>query len=108
MDFRAERVDQLHCSKCAEKLDPKKYKPMASIECPKCGTGMQVPAVFEKFLITQPIGSGNSGIERAKVRLVLTSNSSRRAAALSEIGFMVISLTSGRLVGHAGGANDVH
>jgi serine/threonine protein kinase len=62
MELRAERVKQLNCGKCGKPLDPAKYKPLSSIDCPECGGRMTVPALFGDFFLTMIVGRGAAGI----------------------------------------------
>ncbi|QNN24915.1 protein kinase [Planctomycetales bacterium ZRK34] len=62
MDFKAERVKQINCGKCGESIDPSTVKPLAGIDCPKCGNRFTVPAAFGDFLLVDVLGRGAAGI----------------------------------------------
>ena len=62
MEARAERVKQLNCGTWGKPLDPAKYKPLSSLDCPECGGRMTVPALFGDFFLTAIVGRGAAGI----------------------------------------------
>ena len=62
----AEKVAQIHCSKCGTPLDVADQPFFALVECPQCHTRQPVPARLGHFLLLDLLGKGGmAGVYRA-------------------------------------------
>ena len=61
MDFYADKVRELNCGKCGNKIDPSSLPALRPTTCDACGAEVQVPAMFDNFLLTRGLGFGATG-----------------------------------------------
>ncbi len=56
-----EKVIEAECDNCKKKIDVSEFEPFTEIECPHCGTKMEVPGKIGNFTLLNIMGKGGMG-----------------------------------------------
>ena len=61
IDIRANRVDEIACGQCSHVINVSRLPVFSSLNCPKCGSKLTVPALLGNFLLLEELGAGGMG-----------------------------------------------
>lgn len=61
IDVQVSRVEEIACGSCGEVINVARMPLFASLQCPKCNTKLNVPALLGQFLLLEQLGTGGMG-----------------------------------------------